>query len=148
MYCRTWALVRLAGGSIIHSGRGGFPVADGHLWLPLWKKCGTVEPLWNCCGTTVELWNCGTTVELLAVTVAFEAARKKLVMESFGGCCDYKTWVINLSTENVFTERWMSFMIWLKRLKNFRKFSHQRLQTETRTKNGRKRSEKAEGSAG
>ena len=83
--------MRLAGGSIIHSGRGGFPVADGHLWLPLWKKCGTVEPLWNCCGTTVELWNCGTTVELLAVTVAFEAAGKKLVMESFGGCCDYKT---------------------------------------------------------
>ena len=36
----------------------------------------------------------------------------------------------------------------MKRLKNFQKFSHQRLQTETRTKNGRKRSEKAEGSAG
>ena len=33
----------------------------------------------------------GTAVEPLAVAVAFEAAGKPLVMESFGGCCDYKT---------------------------------------------------------
>ena len=40
--------------------------------------------------------------ELLAVAVAFEAAGKPLVMESFVGCRDYK---VNLSTENVYTKQ-------------------------------------------